>query len=114
MAFQKDTDYSFFIGYRKWVFPALLIQICLRLAQKPDPDWPNPEVACSSQARGTSISPLFSRYKRRIIGKLGTRNAWPIRCPTRDYGTLTPVRVDGALMIRFIFFSVLGFVQVRI
>jgi len=39
MALQKDTGYSFFILYRRLVFPALLIQICLRLAQKPDPDW---------------------------------------------------------------------------
>jgi len=39
MSFQKDTDYSFFISYRRLVFPALLIQICLRLAQIPDADW---------------------------------------------------------------------------
>lgn len=38
-SFFKDVDYSFFINYRKWVFPALLVHICLRLAQKPDPDW---------------------------------------------------------------------------
>ncbi len=39
MSFQKGTSYSFFIGYRRLVFPALLIQVCLRLAQKSDPDW---------------------------------------------------------------------------
>jgi hypothetical protein len=39
MSLQRDVDYSFFISYRRIVFPALLIQICLRLAQKPDPDF---------------------------------------------------------------------------
>ena len=39
MSLQKDVDYSFFISYRRIVFPALLIQVCLRLAQKPDPDF---------------------------------------------------------------------------
>jgi len=38
MSLQKNVDYSFFIGFRKIVFPALLIQISLRLAQRPDPD----------------------------------------------------------------------------
>lgn len=32
-SFQGDTKYSFFITYRQIVFPALLVQICLRLAQ---------------------------------------------------------------------------------
>jgi hypothetical protein len=32
-SFQDDTKYSFFITYRQIVFPALLVQICLRLAQ---------------------------------------------------------------------------------
>ena len=39
MSLQKGVNYSFFISYRRIVFPALLIQICLRLAQKPDPDF---------------------------------------------------------------------------
>lgn len=39
MSPQKDMGYSFFMSYRKIVFPALLIQICLRLAQNPDPDF---------------------------------------------------------------------------
>ncbi len=30
---RDSTDYSFFITYRQVVFPALLVQICLRLAQ---------------------------------------------------------------------------------
>lgn len=32
-SFQDGTEYSFFIAYRQVVFPALLVQICLRLAQ---------------------------------------------------------------------------------
>ncbi|HLG17758.1 MAG TPA: hypothetical protein VJH03_25160 [Blastocatellia bacterium] len=32
-SFQDDVDYSFFIRYRQFVFPALLVQICLRFAQ---------------------------------------------------------------------------------
>jgi len=32
------ASYEFFIGCGKIVFPALLIQISLRLAQAPDPD----------------------------------------------------------------------------
>lgn len=39
VSLQKDVDYPFFIFYRKVVFPALLIQICLRLAQDKDPDF---------------------------------------------------------------------------
>src|SRR4030095_1143902 len=39
MSLQKDVDYAFFIFYRSVVFPALLIQICLRLAQDKDPDF---------------------------------------------------------------------------
>jgi hypothetical protein len=32
-SFESDTNYSFFITYRQIVFPALLVQICLRLGQ---------------------------------------------------------------------------------
>jgi len=35
-SFQHDVEYSFFIRYRQLVFPALLIQICLSLAQAVD------------------------------------------------------------------------------
>ena len=35
-SFQDDVEYSFFIRYRQIVFPALLIQISLRLAQPVD------------------------------------------------------------------------------
>ncbi len=37
-SFQSDVDYSYDITYRNIVFPALLVQICLRLAQASDPD----------------------------------------------------------------------------
>ena len=39
VSFQEDVDYTFFVFYRKVVFPALLIQICLRLAQDLDPNY---------------------------------------------------------------------------
>jgi len=39
MSLQQDVDYPFFIFYRRVLFPALLIQICLRLARDEDPDF---------------------------------------------------------------------------